>query len=367
MLECARYGREVVLYSVICLILASRGAKHFEDWERQGKSNGTTTLPVMWHSLQKRVLTGLDTLVALGKDQKERSATSTGSKNAGLLIRNLNNTLAEYLKHQLIESIHNTVESLCEEFENEAQMRKVRLSYDLTNLQTDHLLLTVGNLCEIRDNFVPRLINQLENYLKISMTSELKDITLTITEYEGHLESMFIKDKVASASSIVDKGIKSVDWASLQSTSEVQPYILQVLLLLVEIHAEMSHTCSSARIDYILSRVVSALISAVYSTYEQVRRLGLRGMLQSTLDVEFLHQTVTDLITPDTHEVLRQLYALIENRFDKSSNAQNLKGELENVKRFLNITKRNTANEFACLRRTKDKPTNDRNGREPRR
>ena len=76
-------------------------------------------------------------------------------------------------------------------------------------------------------------------------------------------------------------------------------------------------------------------------------------MLQATLDIEFLHQTLSDYLSPKAEETLHGIYNLVENKYDKSAGADSLKRELNGVKQSLMECKQNTKGQFACFRKAK--------------
>jgi len=76
---------------------------------------------------------------------------------------------------------------------------------------------------------------------------------------------------------------------------------------------------------------------------------------QATLEIEFMHQTLSRYVTTNTAKMLSDLYTKISQAYARRPGDENLQGNLDGVKRTLSDTRRRTGIEFLCFRATKEK------------
>ena len=116
---------------------------------------------------------------------------------------------------------------------------------------------------------------------------------------EGKLFADYTKRRARIIKEIVRKGVlEGIDWSTLKQpfgtphlillTIDVQPYVHQAMLSLVTTHAQVSSTAPA-----ILPRVITSLVESfsaeLLSAFRKVPSFCMGGMLQATLEVEFLH------------------------------------------------------------------------------
>ena len=76
---------------------------------------------------------------------------------------------------------------------------------------------------------------------------------------------------------------------------------------------------------------------------------------QATLEIEFMHQTLSRYITKSAEKTLSELYTKISQAYAKRPGDENLQAHLEGVKRTLSDARRATGIEFLCFRQTKER------------
>lgn len=127
--------------------------------------------------------------------------------------------------------------------------------------------------------------------------------------------------------------------------------------MLVEIHAQIRATA-----PHLVSRAITALVELFADTtrraYSRVHAFNMGGMLQATLEIEFVHQTMALYVSPKAEATLKNVYETISERYSSSASGRNeqselLQKELESVKDTLIASRRATALEFLCFRRPK--------------
>jgi len=162
---------------------------------------------------------------------------------------------------------------------------------------------------------------------------------------------------------IVKKGIlDGIDWSTLKQpfgpsppphpflTVDVQPYVHQALLSLVTTHSQVTSTSPS-----ILPRVMTSLVesfsSDLLASFRKVPSFCMGGMLQATLEVEFLHQTLGSNVSKQAGETLQAVYGTIEKAYAGSGGVDL---ELGKVKGLLQRSRASTKYVYWCFRSKKN-------------
>ncbi|SJX60772.1 related to Exocyst complex component Sec5 [Sporisorium reilianum f. sp. reilianum] len=224
---------------------------------------------------------------------------------------------------------------------------------DVRDLDT-RVLLSVTNLAHLSRAVTPNLVKQFADAYAVPMDEDLATLTEVSTQLDGILFSDYIKRKSAVVCEIVTHGIlgAGIDWARIPKPSAVHPFVYQALLALVQVHA---HVRSIA--PPLVARTLSTLVDDVAATtlraFERVERFGMGGMLQATLEIEFLHQTLSAFISARAEQALKQVYETISHRYTRADarEKEQLQHELERVKLILVQSRKATALEFLCFRR----------------
>lgn len=101
----------------------------------------------------------------------------------------------------------------------------------------------------------------------------------------------------------------------------------------------------------ILPRVMTALVESfsadLLSAFRKVPSFQMGGMLQATLEVEFLHQTLGSTVSKTAGDTLQAVYGTIEKSYAGSGG---LELELGKVKGLLQRSRASTKNVYSCFR-----------------
>jgi exocyst complex component 2 len=105
-------------------------------------------------------------------------------------------------------------------------------------------------------------------------------------------------------------------------------------------------------LSYLLEQSSLALIAA----FKQRQKYTLPALMQATLDVEFMAQTLNNYTTDRASEVQSHVYLALDERTDNDARAR-LEGELPEMRAVLKKLREGTKGEFGCFKR-------ERRGRE---
>jgi len=157
---------------------------------------------------------------------------------------------------------------------------------------------------------------------------------------------------------IVKKGIlEGVDWSTLKQPFgtieiipclmlDVQPYVHQALLSLVITHAQVTNT-SSATLPRVMTALVESFASDLLSCFRKIPSFCMGGMLQATLEVEFLHQTLGSNVSKTAGDTLQAVYGTIEKAY---VGVGGVDLELGKVKSLLQRSRASTKYVYACFK-----------------
>jgi exocyst complex component 2 len=217
------------------------------------------------------------------------------------------------------------------------------------------------------------------------MGSDSKTLNDVVGQLDKILFDDYIKGRSVALAATIEKGVlgNGIDWhrapkptGELLSTlrarvaprsidaemrrsfvlAAVHPYIYDALLSLVLVHAQVTAIARS-----LVTRTIGALVQEVakhaLACFSQVASFGMGGMLQATLEMEFLHQTLNTHVSSGADATLQEIYKIISAKYrpggPPGEGAGELQAELEQLKLTLTQARRATALQFLCFRERK--------------
>lgn len=199
---------------------------------------------------------------------------------------------------------------------------------------------------------MPNLISQFETNFSITLDDEAKTIRDALNQISDRLFQSYTQPIASQLSSIVLAGISSPDWLPATSRpSSVQPYVYEALLLLVYVHTEVSTTAAPLT-DQILSHLLEQMSLAFLDAFKQRARYPLAGLMQATLDVEFVAQTMSQYTTKKATDTQSEIYIQLDQGTTPDA-GKRLQGELPEMRQVLKRLREGTRSEFLCFKREK--------------
>ncbi|KAJ6484343.1 exocyst complex component sec5 [Mycena vitilis] len=220
------------------------------------------------------------------------------------------------------------------------------------------LLLVISNFGHLANSIVPNMITQLETAFGISIAEDRNTLMTVVEELDKTLFEGYTKPKADNVTSLIRGGIldSGMDWYETPQPTEIRPYMFEVLIYLVTVHAQVS-AISDGLVTRTLTTLAEALAAEAFTSFRQVPRFGMGGMLRATLEIEFMHQTLGRYVPVGSAAAkqLQDLYTNISKAYVKRPGDEGLQGSLDGVKKTLSETRRATGIEFLCFRATKEK------------
>ncbi|KAK0934418.1 Exocyst complex component S5 [Friedmanniomyces endolithicus] len=233
----------------------------------------------------------------------------------------------------------------------------------ITSRQNVRILMTLSNLSHLRAEIIPHLISAFESSFSVKLAEETKTVRDVLGQIDARLFQGYVKPTVDRLSILIHDGIHSPSWAPSPSSpstrpTNAKPYIYAVLLQLVLVHAEITTTTSTSPstpftltnqiLSHLLEQSSTHLLTAFQSPAHP--HYPLSSLMQATLDVEFLAQTLSQYTTERAGEIQSQIYLALDERTDDEARKR-LQGELPGMRGVLKRLREGTRGEFGCFKR----------------
>ncbi|OQN98106.1 hypothetical protein B0A48_15938 [Cryoendolithus antarcticus] len=341
--------------------------KYMELWVRNTERRDLTTMPSTFMAFEEKILAGMQKIAYISE------ATTTAAARGEEVIVPPSAKLLQAVRGCFVTSLYKALSGTVENAERPGidgrkeddpdgvtlPLRAVGGSGgDAENAVLDarnqnvRRLITLSNLAHLRSEIIPQLIAQFESSFSVKLTEESKTIRDVLSQIDARLFQAYVKPTITALQATINAGITSPTWApETGRPTDARPYVYEVLLALVLVHSEVSTTApplTNQILSYLLEHSSLALISA----FKTRPRYTLSALMQATLDVEFMAQTLNNYTTDRASEVQSQVYLTLDERTDNEARAR-LEGELPAMRGVLKRLREGTKGEFGCFRREK--------------
>ena len=313
--------------------------KLLEDWSRVGEHKDVTQMPAYFTSWESEVMSGLQKILYVSDVVSHVGSTEIVLPPRAKLLQLVRNQFVTSLYKSLsgmVENAERAVESDDDEWGVSSPGRGAAVPggaaslgsggrargsrIDRSSATTDvldtedryvRMLLTFNNLHALRRDAVPHLIGQFENSFSVKLTEESKTIREVLSQIEARLFHTYIRPTMAQLSRIIRGGILSPTWAPPPGgrPNEVRAYVYDALLVVVLVHSQVSATCPSLTpqiMSYLLEQISREFLEVFRQ--RQPPRYTLAALMQATLDVEFVGQTLAQYTTEKASDMQSQIY-----------------------------------------------------------
>jgi exocyst complex component 2 len=333
-------------------LMDAQSCKVMEEWIRATDNRGVTKMPGYFLAFEKEIIAGMQSIIYL--DKVRSGDTSIIPPPSAKFLANVRGQFVRTLYKALQGMVENAKRSVESDDETEGLTRPLlsAISSNLTSRSVDshdknvRMLLTLSNLQLLRSEIVPELISQFENAFSVSLTDESKTIRDALGQIDAQLFDEYTRPLIKNITTTIRNGILSPSWSPSpgQQSNEVRPYVYDALLSMVEVHAQVTTTAPSL-VQQVLSYLLEQLSRELLESFRQRNRYSLGELLQATLDVEFINQTLTFYNTPKASEYQQLVYVELDKGSDPQSR-QGLQKQLPEMKRILSSLRKNSRAEL---------------------
>ncbi|KAI9851190.1 MAG: hypothetical protein M1838_004300 [Thelocarpon superellum] len=337
--------------------------KAMEDWTRSTERKDASHFPAHFFSFESSVVTGLQKVLYL--------SDAMGTPGAAEIVQQPAAKLLHLVRGQFVTSLYKAFSGMVENAERPMKVDQeawaserhgvahpgthvapTDLTAQTVNAQDASVrrLLTLSNLQVLKSDVVPQLVAQFENAFSVKLTDESRTIRDVLGQIDTRLFQAYTTPQVEKLKHLIRTGILAPSWAPKSGRpSEVRGYIYAALLDLVMVHTQVSTTAASLApqiLSYLLEQTSLALLQA----FKQRPKYTLAALMQATLDVEFVAQTLGQYTTEKASELQSQIYLEIDRGTDNEARRM-LQNELPEMRTILKHLRERSKAEFACFKR----------------
>lgn len=201
----------------------------------------------------------------------------------------------------------------------------------------------------LRTTYFPALARRMDEQIGLSV-SDISPLYTELDRVDNIVFEEYITRWSTRLSELIRAGLlRSIDWSSAPTPTEVRPYMHSVVLSLVETHAQASDA-SHNLVKRVLETLVDRVCDVALEAFKRVGRFGTGGMLTATLEIEFLNQSVASFLTPHAKDVFSQVYDIISQGYRRQGAPEALQRDLDAMRKLLSESRRGTGVETLCFR-----------------
>lgn len=359
--------------------------KYVEDWSRSAERKDVTKMPASFKAFESALLTGMQQILYISEAMSKPGAGDIVQPPPTKLLQTVRSQYVTTLYKALSGMVENAERSLRrtdDEWTTEEGFVVVnggsarvasmsgatinagdRVSLSLQPLHANYtradyfiqnvrMLLTLSNFQSLRAEIVPGLNTQFENAFSVKLTDETMKIKDVLAQIDARLFQSYTRPYIESLRSVIRTGVTAPDWAPASPNDkprEVKPYVYEALLSLVLVHTQVSTTAATLT-SQVLSYLLELSSRELLDAFRTRPRYDLAALMQATLDVEFVAQTLSQYMTEKATELQTTIYQELDSRTDNDARAR-LQAELPEMRSVLKRLREASKNEFACFRK----------------
>ncbi|GAB7341375.1 hypothetical protein MBLNU457_7633t1 [Dothideomycetes sp. NU457] len=346
--------------------------KVLEDWTRNGERRDLTSMPDKFMSFEETILSHMQKILFLSEAMTRADSSDVVVPPSAKLLQMVRSQFVTSLYKALSGAVENAerskkIEGIDDNLQTNTQRLSINTNVDAavglssTVDRNVRMLLTLSNLNYLRREIIPQLISQFETSFSVKLAEESKTIRDVLGQIDSRLFQSYVKPTVDKLSATISNGVASPAWMpQTPRPTNAKPYVYDVLLTLVLVHTEVS-TSATALTNQILSYLLEQVSTALLDAFRKRPSYTLPALMQATLDVELIAQTLSNYTTEKASELQSQIYLVLDERTDSDAR-QKLQSELPEMRATLKKLREGTKGQFGCFKRERRGRTDQRPG-----
>ncbi|KAK3323530.1 exocyst complex component Sec5-domain-containing protein [Cercophora scortea] len=354
--------------------------KYVEDWNRSPVRRDVTQMPTSFASFEGALLSGMQKILYIS-DAMEKPG-------AGDIVPPPPTKLLQMVRSQYVTTLYKALSGMVENAERSVKKTDDDWTMDIDGYvivdgpptsrvsavggvpvnsgdKNVRMLLTLSNLQSLRSEVVPNLNTQFENAFSVKLTDETKTIRDVLGQIDARLFQTYTRPSIENLRRIIRAGVTAPDWpppplrssgpngsvSAAEKPREVKGYVYEALLSLVLVHTQVSTTAASLTTQ-VLSYLLEQMSRELLEAFKTRPKYSLEMLMQATLDVEFVAQTLSHYTSDRASELQSLVYQELDARTDNDARTR-LQNELPEMRAVLKRLREASKNEFACFRKPK--------------
>ncbi|KZF23417.1 putative exocyst complex component SEC5 [Xylona heveae TC161] len=350
---CAAWGKD------------AENCKALEDWTPAPQRKGVTQMPTYFLNFEMRILGGMQRMLYISEAMARSGSTDVVLPPPSKLL--------QLVRSQFVGSVYKVFSGMVENAEKRTNADEEEqwdrdtdiLTSEINDLviantpvkrinskdRNSRMLLILSNLQILRTEIIPQLISQYETDFSVTLSDEHKTILDVLGQIDSRIFQSYTRPTVDKISTLVLEGIASPSWPpTTPRPTDVRPYVYEVLLLLILVHTEVTTTTASTLTSRVLCYLQEQMALALLEGFKKRRKYPLSSLMQATLDVEFIAQTLNQYATDKVSDATSRIYLELDKGTDEDARRM-LQNELPEMRATLKRLREHTRSEFACFKR----------------
>ncbi|KAI0478204.1 exocyst complex component Sec5-domain-containing protein [Xylaria cf. heliscus] len=336
--------------------------KLVEDWQRSKEMGDVTCMPATFAAFEGALLSGIQKILYVSE-----AIAKTGP---GDIILAPPTKLLQMVRSQYVTTLYKALSGMVENAERAVKKAEDEWTTDIDGVvgpynerasvvagkgtidagdRNVRMLLTLSNLQALRSQVVPNLNAQFETAFSVKLTDESKTIKDVLGQIDARLFQTYTRPSVESLRKIIRTGLNDPSWTPTTKPTEAKPYIYEALLSLVLVHTQVSTTAPSLT-SQVLSFLLEQISRELLEVFKARPKYDLDALMQATLDVEFVAQTLSQYTTEKASSLQTEIYAILDAKTDNPARSR-LQDELPSMRELLKRLREQSKTEFACFKK----------------
>lgn len=276
---------------------------YLEDWNKASTGEGTE-FPKTFLIVQKAIIHGISRIMFRNELMPLPSPRLLGN-----------------VRQQFVKNVYEITNGL------------MTLSYSTTEDEVQiesRKLLTTVNFTVIQSSQLLQLVQILESTFAISLTADLQKVNSMFTQYIQKLRTSFLAPRLSILETTIGRDIQSTEWLSVAFPQDVSLWTNECVLECVTTHALLS-TRAPSLLDSFLEQMIHHIFTSVELCITPVNEISGAGILQLTLDLEFLSLQFGEAMPESAKSKLGKIFSLVDAKGRNSRVDASEKGEIKRM------------------------------------
>lgn len=281
-----------------------------ETWivERDDESGGTTQLPALFENIVNETIQHLHEVVVQNKQgEPEIFGQRTVQKDSTQLCSELLQAFVPCLDCLAFTPVMAGGSSSITD-DSKKRFSTSSMDFEEHSLQFDkRLIIMLSNCSHTMERIIPRLIENLNKHGYVEMNKALQTTRERYEELDSKLFEAYIEEKSNPIVGAIEQNMYRgrFDWKTCRKPAGVRNYLKDVIMKMIEVHAEV-FAVSPSFVTRVTQKVVESVSEEITRVIECVTEFNEHGKLQARLELMALQETVKLYITPHANGCFKE-------------------------------------------------------------
>ncbi|XP_052817552.1 exocyst complex component 2-like [Mya arenaria] len=273
-----------------------------ETWvlERDDESGGTTQLPALFENIVNEAVQHLHEVVVQNKPaETEMFSQRTVQKEATTMCGRLLGAFAPCIEKLAFEEPPADLTStLAKNAENKRRSYLDDPTDESIPPKEQRILIMLSNCRHTESTLLPRLVDNLARHGYLEMSKVLQTCKHTYSGLCDRLFEAYVEEKANPIVGVMEPHMYRghFNWCTCKHPSDVRNYLKEVLMGLIEVHAEV-YSILPSYVRPVMTRVIEAVAEEISRLVQCVPEFGTNGAIQAKLEILCLQETVKEYKT----------------------------------------------------------------------